>query len=146
MRIRLIITALAAGLLLCSCGPTAQVLYYWGGESDGVTEYERLAYRSSDKQSPESVCAMLVMYEKLVSNPGGYRQVPPPGICAEYGWLLVQPETAAAYEEHASASQRRLLGSSKQFRERGRKLFEMEMNYYPESVVFLGPLAKKLFR
>ena len=88
MRRILPLVVLAAGLLLTACGPTAQILYNWGGEYDGVTEYERLAYRSSATESPESLCSMLVMYERLVNNPGGWRQVPPPGICAEYAWLL----------------------------------------------------------
>ncbi len=149
MRHRLAICLLAAGLLLSACGPTAQVLYYWGGESEGVTEYERLSYRSSAKQSPESICAMLVMYERLVNNPGGWRQVPPPGVCAEYGWLLAQPETLAAFMETASARQKEMLTyglSSAAFMERSRELFEMEMRYYPESIVFIKPLAERLFK
>ena len=80
MRLRLIPVILAAGLLLSACGPVSGVLYNWGPSVDGATEYERYAYRSSSKQSPESTCAMLVMYEKLVNHPGGTRQVPPPGI------------------------------------------------------------------
>lgn len=149
MRLRILPVLLAAGLLLSACGPTAQILYYWGGESDGTTEYERYAYRASAKQSPESLCAMLLMYEKLVSNPGGSRQVPPPGICAEYAWLLVQPETAETFAGHASSRQRAAYGFSDYaagFRERSRELFEMEMHYYPESIVFIKPLAERLFK
>ena len=78
-----ILIFLAAGLLLSACGPTGQVLYYWGGGLDNTTEYERRAYRLSARQTPESTCEMLLMYEKLVTHPGGLRQVPPPGICAE---------------------------------------------------------------
>lgn len=89
-----ILAWLTATLLLAACGPTAQVLYNWGGESGGVTEYERRAYRTSASQTPESTCAMLAMYERLVSNPGGWRKVPPPGIGAEAAWRLVQPGTA----------------------------------------------------
>lgn len=140
---------LAAGLLLCSCGPTAQILYNWGGEYDGVTEYERLAYRSSARQSPESTCAMLVMYENIVNNPGGQRQMPPPGICAEYAWLLAQPGTAEAFAGHATSKQKAVFGFSDYgagFLERSRELFEMEMRYYPESVVFIKPLAERLFK
>ena len=140
---------LAAGLLLTACGPTAQILYNWGGEYDGVTEYERLAYRSSATESPESLCSMLVMYERLVNNPGGWRQVPPPGICAEYAWLLAQPETAAIFAEHATARQKAVYdftdyGSG--FLARSRELFEREMQYYPESILFIKPLAERLFK
>ena len=146
---RRFVILLAVGLLLSACGPTAQILYDWGGESDGVTQYERLAYRSSAKQSPESMCAMLVMYENMVTHPGGLRQVPPPGICAEYAWLLAQPETAAIFAEHASARQKAAFAFTDYgtgFLERSRELFEMEMHYYPESMVFIKPLAERLFR
>lgn len=146
MRLRYFLGILAAGLLLSACGPTAQVLYYWGGEHNGVTEYERTSYYTTDKQSPESICQMLAMYEKLVSNPGGWRKVPPPGICAEYAWLLIQPETASLYNQYATTKQKALVGASATFAERSRKLFEMEMQYYPESITFIKPLAEKLFR
>lgn len=151
MRLRLIPVILAAGLLLSACGPVSGVLYNWGSGStfDGATEYERYAYRSSARQSPESTCAMLVMYEKLVSHPGGTRQVPPPGICAEYAWLLVQPETAATFAQYATSRQKATYTFSDYdagFRERSRELFEMEMRYYPESVVFLKPLSERLFK
>lgn len=146
MRLTKLFLMLTAGLLLSACGPTAQVLYYWGGESGGVTEYERVSYHSADKQSPESLCQMLATYEQLVSNPGGYRQVPPPGICAEYAWLLIQPETASLYNQYATTKQKALVGASATFAERSRKLFEMEMQYYPESITFIKPLAEKLFR
>ena len=151
MRLRLIPVILAAGLLLSACGPVSGVLYNWGSGStfDGATEYERYAYRSSARQSPESTCAMLVMYEKLVSHPGGTRQVPPPGICAEYAWLLVQPETAATFAQYATSRQKATYAFSDYdagFRERSRELFEMEMRYYPESIVFLKPVAERLFQ
>lgn len=143
---RIALVLLASGLLLTACGPSAQVLYYWGGESNGVTEYERASYYTADKQSPESICQMLAMYEKLVSNPGGWRKLPPPGICAEYAWLLIQPETAEMFEKHATARQKSLVGPVSGFSDRSRELFEMEMRYYPESVTFIKPLAEKLFR
>ena len=146
MKLKVVIVALIAGLLLSSCG-TAEILYNWGGEYDGVTEYERVAYRSSAKQSPESLCRMLVLYERLVSRPGGLRQVPPPGICAEYAWLLAQPETAATFAEHASSNQKSSLGFAPSgFLDRSRELFELEMHYYPESITFIKPLAERLFK
>lgn len=149
MRLRLVPAILAVGLLLTACGPAAEVLYYWGGTHDGVTEYERYAYRSTAKETPQSLCAMLLMYEKLVSNPGGLRQMPPPGICAEYAWLLVQPETATTFAEYASDRQKAAYGFTDYasgFRTRSQELFELEMRYYPESIVFIKPLAERLFK
>ena len=71
-------------LLFCftSCGVTS--LYYWGGSQNGATAYENLTYKNYDKQTPESLCKLICMYEDIISNTGGKRQLPPPGICAEY--------------------------------------------------------------
>ena len=142
-----ILVILAAGLLLSACGPVSHSLYYWGSTTDGATEYERKAYRLSATQSPESLCAMMMMYEELINAPGGSRQIPPPGICAEYAWLLAQPETATTFAEHASNNQKSSLGfPPAQFLERSRELFEMEMQYYPESIKFIKPLAARIFK
>jgi hypothetical protein len=147
MRRKQLALLLTVGLLLSACGPTSYVLYNWGGETDGVTEYERVSYRTASKQSPESLCSMIVLYERLVSRPGGWRNVPPPGICAEFAWLLSQPETATTFAEHASNHQKTQLGyTPAQFRDRSRELFEMEMQYYPESVPFIQPLAARIFK
>ena len=157
MRLKTLGLLLGLGLLLSSCMPAAQILYNWGGEYNHVTEYERLAYHSTDKQSPESICSMLVLSKEttissladlqLVKQPGGLRQVPPPGICAEYAWLLAQPETATAFAEYATSRQKMSLGfTTAQFLDRSRELFEMEMHYYPESVTFIKPLAERLFK
>ena len=99
-------------LLFCftSCGVTS--LYYWGGSQNGATAYENLTYKNYDKQSPESLCKLICMYEDIISNTGGTRQLPPPGICAEYGYLLLIPENAVIFAEHATAMQKRLLYSS----------------------------------
>ena len=72
-------------LIVTSCNVT-QPLYYWGGEQNGTSKYENLAYMSYDKQTPESICRLICVYEDMVNNPAGLRQVPPPGICAEYGY------------------------------------------------------------
>ena len=85
---RLLPVALAV-CILSSCG--VQSLYYWGGTSGGVTGYENLAYKDYKLQTPEMICKLVCMYEDMVRNPGGTRHMPPPGICAEYGYLLLMP-------------------------------------------------------
>ena len=87
---------------LCSCGMTSS-LYYWGGVQNGATTYENLAYKNYDKQTPESICKLICMYEEIVANPGGTRKMPPPGICAEYGYLLLIPENAAIFADFLGA-------------------------------------------
>lgn len=135
-------------LMLSSCGMTS-TLYYWGGTQNGTTAYENLAYKSYDKQTPKSICDLVVVYERMVSNPGGTRQVPPPGICAEYGYLLLQPETAETFLNNATYTQKQLFKTdnySVLFQERGKEMLEKEIELYPESARFIKPLIKKLAR
>ena len=136
-------------LLLSSCGSSR--LYYWGSnpmwESNGTTRYEELAYRNYDKQSPESLCALVCLYEDMVSHPGGTRGVVPPGIYAEYGFLLLQPATAEAFMSHATSSQRGKFETTDfgaYFPERGAEMMQKEMELYPESAIFIKPLLERI--
>lgn len=142
---KLIVLALAL-VLLSSCGTTT-ALYYWGGVQKETTAYENLAYQSYDKQTPKSLCQLVALYENMVTNPGGTRQVPPPGICAEYGYLLLQPETAETFLNNATAAQKRLFKSDDYnalFLEKGKEMLQKEVELYPESARFVEPLIKKL--
>ncbi|MCR5351446.1 MAG: DUF4810 domain-containing protein [Bacteroidales bacterium] len=143
---KLILAALSL-IVLSSCGVTNPDLYYWGGKQSGATAYEVRAYRSYDKQTPKSLCDLVAVYEKIIEHPGGTRQVPPPGICAEYGYLLLRPETATTFLENATDAQRQLFGSTDYtvlFRERGKEMLQREVELYPESATFILPLIKKL--
>lgn len=86
------------------------------------------------------------MYEDMVSNPGGKRMIPPPGICAEFGYLLLQPETAQIFAEYATYSQKNKFEYSDysiSFPEKGKKMLEKEIELYPESIKFIKPLIDK---
>ena len=129
---------------LTSCGTS---LYYWGGTQNGATVYEHLAYKNYDKQTPESICKLICMYDEIVTYPGGSRKVPPPGICAEYGYLLLKPETAGIFANHATAMQKKTFSSSEYetfFQERGKQLMLKEIELYPESAKFIAPLIERL--
>lgn len=129
---------------LTSCGTS---LYYWGGTVNGATEYEHLAYRNYSKQTPESICKLICMYEEIVTYPGGSRKVPPPGICAEYGYMLLKPETAGIFANHATSMQKKTFSSSEYetfFPERGKQLMLKEIELYPESAKFIAPLIERL--
>ncbi len=139
---RLLLIVVAA-LFLQSCSTT---LYNWGGNSEATSDYENLSYRFYDKQSPESICALVCMYEKVINQPGGTRMVPPPGLCAEYGYLLLMPGTAETFDKHATNRQRRMFSGdvATSFRERGMEMLKKEMALYPESQKFIAPLLKRL--
>lgn len=130
-----------AAACLSSC--TTQRLYYWGKEkSDNITQYDDVAYDYYDKQSPEVICKLILTYEDMVTNPGGLRQVPPPGICAEYGYLLLTPDIEQIFAETATNRQKNKM-SRMDFREYGLELMEREIQYYPESAQFIKPLIQR---
>lgn len=138
------IVLFAAVMLLSSCSTTS--LYYWGGVTNNTTRYERLAYKSYDKQTPESICKLIAAYEDMVQHPSGTRQMPPPGICAEYGYLLLQPETAETFAKSATASQKRIFAGDDYnmiFRQKGEEMMMKEIELYPESAKFISPLIKR---
>ncbi len=139
---KILLTGIAL-ILLTSCGTQ---LYYWGSNKlSGVSEYEDLTYKNYDKRTPESICALLCLYEDMITNPGGLRNVPPPGICAEFGYLLLQPDTEEIFAGHATKSQKETFSdlNTSSFKALGIQMLEKEIELYPESAVFIGPLVKK---
>ena len=127
-----ILTLALVSFALTSCGFTTS-LYYWGGDLYETTTYENLTYQNYDKQTPESICKLICTYEDIVSNPGGIRKMPPPGICAEYGYMLLIPENAAIFAKYATAMQRRTFTSGDYatfFPERGKELLQKEIEVY----------------
>ncbi len=134
-------------LTSCSTGYQKPVLYYWGGNVNSVTtRYDKAFYNNYKKQSPESVCELICTYEDMLNNPGGARKVPPPGICAEYAYLLLQAGAADTFANNATDSQKKVFKTSDYgalFRQKGAELLEKEMTLYPESALFIKPLVEK---
>lgn len=135
-----------AASILSSCGVSSS-LYNWGFNLSDASDYENAAYEVYKAQTPESICRLLCEYEDLVSKPGGSRMVPPPGICAEYGYLLLKPETAEVFMRNATASQKRKFEGSDYaiiFRERGEEMLKKELELYPESAKLIQPLLERI--
>ena len=139
-----LIVLLGVTLAFSSCSVNSD-LYNWGRHSSNknASEYESLVYDNYHKQTPESVCALLCQYEYMTSNPGGERGVVPPGICAEYGYLLLNPDSQETFNEHATKKQKETMGSVGSFKEKGLKMLQLEIELYPESATFIAPLIKK---
>jgi hypothetical protein len=112
--IRKIGSIAALAILLTSCGSTSR-LYSWHG-------YDRVSYNVAKSPTPEHLKALELTYEKLINSPAGIRNTPPPGICAEYGYML--------YKQGKQAE--------------GIKLMEKEIALYPESKLFIGNMIKQL--
>ena len=106
---------LAAGLL-CLAGCAPKPLYTWGKYQDASHKYVK---NNTEKDAD----ALIKTYQYIIDHPkNGKRQVAPPGICADYGFLLVQKGRV----------------------EEGLKLMRMEIALYPESAVFVEAIIKKL--
>ena len=94
----LVVVALAS-----SCASSK--LYYWG-------QYDQATYNHNKKQTEESLDDLLNVYEDIISKKDkGTRGVVPPGVYADYGFLLIQNGRI----------------------DEGKLLLEKELSLYPES-------------
>jgi len=106
--------AVAAALLAVSC-TTTKPLYDWKGYDDAVYAYTK----TSDEKS---IGNLIKIYEKLINKSGGSREVPPPGICADYGYILLKKGETT----------------------KGKELLVKETILYPESKQFVDRILKRL--
>lgn len=105
-------TLLASVLIGCVATPN---LYNWNKYNDRSYGY----LKNADDTSIEG---LLAVYESIINNPSGTRNVPPPGVMADYGFFLIQKNEV----------------------EKGRVLLEKEMATYPESRPFVERILKML--
>ncbi len=110
-----IATGLALAILLSvsSCG-VSNKLYNW-------QNYEHTSYAYSKKHSPEAEAKLMETYKKLMETQNVGRKVVPPGMCAEYGYMLIKQGKNAE----------------------GIALLEKEISLYPESEKFIGRIIKQ---
>jgi len=104
----------ALGIIAISC-KTTKPLYNWKGYDDAVYAYTK----TGDEKSVEN---LIKIYEKLIKKSGGTRQVPPPGICADYGYIMIK----------------------KGENSKGIELLTKETVLYPESKQFVDRILKRL--
>lgn len=105
-------------LLMCILATSCSVqkpLYNWKGYDDAVYAYTK----ANNEKSVEN---LINIYERLIKKSGGTRQVPPPGIYADYGYLLIQKGQTA----------------------KGKELLIKETELYPESKPFVDRIIKRL--
>jgi len=104
---------LVATLLLTSCS-TPKALYSWDNYDD--TSYKYL--KNGDEKSTEQ---LIKTYQQLIEKQKGTRKTVPPGIYADYGFILLQTGKA----------------------EEGKAMLEKEIALYPESKLFIDQILKK---
>lgn len=150
-KLLLALPILAVAALLSSCsfsgGKTIYALYNYGGMQYAGTYYENIVYNNEKNMTPETLCALVVGYEDIIQHPTGLRKVPPPGICAEYGYLLLKPETATTFAQNATDVQKNWYKTEDYpafFKSRGIEMLKKEIEIYPESKTFIEPFIEKL--
>ncbi len=109
--------AAVAVLTLASCGTsnTVQPLYSWYDYEDATYEYYK-------KNTDEKKVKMLEQYQKLIDKQKGARGVVPPGLYAEYGYILYK--------------------SGK--KDQGLSFLKEEIKLYPESETYISRIIKQL--
>ncbi|MDR1155091.1 MAG: DUF4810 domain-containing protein [Bacteroidales bacterium] len=114
IEIKKLLFALCLPLMAISCAPQKN-LYNWGG-------YQEASYQYMKSNTDKDLEKLLERYQYLIDNQKGGRMAVPPGIYADYGFLLVKQGKV----------------------EEGIKLMKMEVALYPESAVFVERIIKRI--
>lgn len=99
---------------ISSC-TTTNTMYSW-------YNYEDITYQYSKKRTDELKAKVLEQYQKLTEKQKGTRKVVPPGLYAEYGYMLYM--------------------SGKQ--DEGLNFMKEEIKLYPESEKYISRIIKQL--
>jgi len=98
---------------LYSC--TAPKLYSW-------SNYETTSYNYLKASNEKTSADLVKSYQEIIKKQEGTRGVVPPGIYADYGFLLLQLNKTTE----------------------GKEMLMKEIELYPESKVFIDRILKKL--
>jgi hypothetical protein len=98
--------------LVASC-TSHKPLYSW-------KKYDISSYNYIKNNNEKSTQELIKNYEAIISKQNGTRKVVPPGIYADYGFILLQ---AGKTEE-------------------GNSMLEKEITLYPESKIFIDRIIK----
>lgn len=140
--IRLFIIISFVTLIFSSCATTNRQ-YYWGPVSENITRYERVIYNYYKYQSPESICKMIETYQDIMLKCKTDEKMIPPGICAEFGYILLNPENEEYFNQYATKSQKKMMEGIV-FLEYGKEMIQKEVALYPEARHFLEPIIKRI--
>ena len=99
---------------LASCA-TQKPLYTWGN-------YETTSYNYLKNSDNKSIQEIIENYQKIIETQKGTRGIVPPGVCADYGFLLFQEGK----------------------KEQGEKMLMKEIILYPESRIFIERILKMI--
>ena len=109
-----IVTSAIMLMALASC-QTQQTLYSW-------YDSEEATYMYTKRGTDELLTKAMAQYEKVINKQKGIRKTVPPGVNAEYGFLLYKTGK----------------------KEEGLALLKAEIKAYPESEIFISRILKQL--
>lgn len=111
---RKILATLSVLTFLTSCAPAK--MYYWGN-------YDQATYQHNKKQTEETKSDLFLVYEDMIKNKHkSTRNVVPPGVYADYGYLLIQEGQI----------------------DKGKEMLEKELALYPESKKVVQYILNKI--
>ena len=99
-------------LLLASC-TTQKHLYSWG-------KYELTSYNYLKNSDEKSTQELIKTYQQIIAKQKGTRRVVPPGIYADYGFILLQTNKT----------------------KEAKTMLLKEIDLYPESEIFIARILK----
>ncbi|MDR1343008.1 MAG: DUF4810 domain-containing protein [Prevotellaceae bacterium] len=106
---------IASGFLLLAGCASQKTLYNWG-------KYQEASYSYVKNNTDNDLEKLLKEYQYIIDHQKAGRKTVPPGIYADYGYLLVKQ------------------GKTKE----GIALMKMEIALYPESTAFIEGIIKRL--
>lgn len=109
-----ILLATLVAMSIASC-TTTKTMYSWH-------DYEDVTYQYSKKRTEELKEKVLAQYQRLTEKQKGTRGVVPPGLYAEYGYMLCMEGK----------------------KEEGLKYLNEEIKLYPESEKYISRIIKQL--
>jgi len=110
------ILIIGAALLLSSCN-VQKPLYSWAN-------YETTSYNYLKNSDEKSTQALIDNYKKIIEKQSGTRNMVPPGVYADYGFVLLQGGKTVE----------------------GKALLLKEIELYPESKIFIDRILKMIER
>lgn len=114
---KLIFTTTSIAILsgiVASAPLAAETLYSWHG-------YQEKSYKYLKKNDASSYKNLVKCYESIISSQTLGRRTVPPGIYADYGWILIKNGEI----------------------EKGKAMLQKEMELYPESSTFITRILKR---
>lgn len=111
---KILVSVLLASFLCISCN-VQKPLYTW-------SKYDLTSYNYLKNKDEKSTQALMTSYKNIIEKQKGSRGVVPPGVYADYGFVLLMSNRT----------------------EEGKNMLTKEISLYPESKIFIDRVLKTI--